>query len=119
MQEPLMSPVFTGSRGARFVHLVNQKVLNVSPQMSKLNKQRRSSVSGGEMMRHRQFENILDVKKDYLEFSSEKKFNPNASPSSSILSKRKAEFAAPDSTPLSTSAKVNSKLLNEEWSFHV
>lgn len=58
-----------------------------------------------DMMRPRQ-----DVggeeKKDYFEFSSEKKFNPSASPSSSILSKRKAELATPDSTPVTSSAKV-------------
>jgi hypothetical protein len=105
MQEPMMSPVFVGSRGARFVHLVNQKVLNVSPQLNKLNKKQRRFSLSVDLMRPRH-ENTVDEKKDYFEFSSDKKFNPSASPRSSILSKRKAEFATPDSTPLTSSAKV-------------
>lgn len=76
------SPIIA-SRGARFLDLVRQNKLNVSPQLTKVRNEENS--------------------KEYLKFSAKKQFDPDASPTSSILIKRKAE---PDSSPLTSSAKV-------------
>jgi hypothetical protein len=95
MQVSIKSPSFVSSRGARFLDLVRQNKLNVSPQM----KARRFSLLSEER-KNREKEN---KEKDYFKFNSSSPFNPEASPSSSILSKRKAEA---DSSPLTSSAKV-------------
>ena len=90
------SPNFVSSRGARFLDLVKANKLTVSPQLT-----RRFSLN--EMKRDEKLKSESKTK-DYLKFNSCNPFNPEASPSSSILSKRKAEA---DSSPLtSSSAKV-------------
>lgn len=93
----LISPVVK-SRGARFLDMVRQNNLNTSPKTSSSRKSFSDSMS-----KENKDDNHTD--KIYFKFSSDKKFNPNASPSSSILSKRKA---ADDllTSPFSSSAKV-------------
>lgn len=101
------SPIIMAGRGARFLDLVRQNKLNVSPQLSK----RRLSIQDFFTSQSKELENSKTKnkaleEKDYLKFSSTLKYNPDASPSSSILSKRKLEA---DSSPLSNSAaKVRS-----------
>lgn len=110
---PTKSPTIIASgRGARFVDLVKQKQLNVSPQPS----QRRFSLCEAFINDRNKAQQKLNApeEKDYLKFSSQLKFNPNASPSSSILSKRKAEAPTPDSSPLASSAKVISTNLHQD-----
>lgn len=107
MQVSTKSPIIiASSRGARFLDLVKQNKLNVSPQLSK----RRFSLCDAfkKDRNEAQQKKNAPEEKDYLKFSSQLKFNPNASPSSSILSKRKAEAPTPDSSPLASSSKVNS-----------
>jgi hypothetical protein len=87
------------SRGAKFLDLVRQNRINVSPQLT-IKANRRFSLN--DAMKKTP---INEVKKpEYLHFSSEVKFNPDASPSSGILSKRKAENESP---LLNSSAKVS------------
>lgn len=107
MQVSTKSPILISSRGARFLDLVKQNKLNVSPQ---LNKRRFSMCEGFSKDRNEaKLKQDIPEEKDYLKFSSQLKFNPDASPSSSILSKRKAESQTPDPSPLpSSSAKVKS-----------
>jgi hypothetical protein len=100
MQVSSKSPNFVSSRGARFLDLVMQNKLNVSPQLSKA--RRFSLLTESEKIKNRETEKE-NKEKDYLKFNSSNPFNPEASPSSSILSKRKAEA---DSSPLTSSAKV-------------
>lgn len=88
MEVSMKSPIIIASRGARFLDLVRQNKLNVSPQLTKV-------------------KSIAKEEKNYLKLSA-KKFDPDASPTSSILSKRKAE---PDSSPLTSSAKVRKKMV--------
>lgn len=49
---------------------------------------------------------LASEQKEYLKFSTNPQFNPEASPTSSILSKKKQDYEAPDSSPLTSSAKV-------------
>lgn len=98
MHVSIKSPNFVSSRGARFLDIVMANKLTVSPQLS-----RRFSLN--EMKRDGK---LKSEKKEYLKFNSESPFNPEASPSSSILSKRKAEA---DSSPSTSSMKVRKKML--------
>lgn len=86
------SPGLPPSRGARFLDLVKQNKINVSPQLTK---------------RFSDAKTNLEDDKDYLTLSSQVKHNPDASPVSSILSKRKTDtlITTPDS-PFGSSAKV-------------
>jgi hypothetical protein len=121
MQVSTKSPIVMASRGARFLDLVRQNKLNISPQLNKLTNKRRFSMFEDDILNKRRSMNeTLDKEskerdenkqkreeeKEYLSFSSSLKYNPNASPSSSILSssKRKADESI-DASPL-TSAKV-------------
>lgn len=110
MQVSTKPPTIIASRGARFLDLVKQNKLNISPQLTK----RRFSMCEAFVKDRNEAKSKLDApeEKDYLKFSSQLKFNPDASPSSSILSKRKAESQTPDSSPLVNSAKV-SKHIND------
>lgn len=112
MQVSTKSPIIIASRGARFLDLVRQNKLNVSPQLEK----RRHSISDAFTKELKERDEKLknggsnsekeNKEKDYLKFNSSLKiFDPNASPSSSILSKRKAESSSP-LTSASGSAKV-------------
>ncbi|KAG5677907.1 hypothetical protein PVAND_007623 [Polypedilum vanderplanki] len=100
----LISPAIknSSSRGARFLDLVKQNKLNVSPQLSK-----RLSVNKN-VMKSLMEKNDSKKEDDYLKFSNQLP-NLNSSPSSSILSKRKAadqeSNVAPDSSPMGNSAK--------------
>ncbi|CAO1368958.1 unnamed protein product [Diamesa serratosioi] len=93
-RKSLISPVVK-SRGARFLDMVRQNNINTSPSS-------RKSYSGSKSK-----ENKDGTQNDqtYFKFSSEKKFNPKASPSSSILIKRKASIDAIATSPFSFSAK--------------
>lgn len=88
MQVANKSPIVLQSRGARFLDLVRQNKLNVSPQLT-VKANRRFSLDA------RQMTTPKNDKKEYFNFSSEVKFNPDASPSSGILMKRKAENDSP------------------------
>lgn len=106
MQVSTKSPIIMGGRGLRFLDLVRQNKLNVSPQLNK----RRLSIQDAiqhELKERDYTKHKQDVveEKDYLKFSSSLRYDPAASPSSSILSKRKAEDT-PESSPLSSSVKV-------------
>lgn len=101
-RKTLISPVVK-SRGARFLDMVRQNNINTSPKTSSSRKSFSSSISN-----ENRDGNQRD--QDYLKFSSDKKFNPKASPSSSILSKRKASTDALITSPFSTSSKVDIKL---------
>ena len=96
------STAFDGSRGLKFLDLVRQNKLNVSPQLSA---KRRMSM---DVMFKEKSSDLQHPKADtkYLQFSGTQ-HDPNASPSSSILSKRKLEA---DSSPHNSSAKVNISL---------
>ncbi|CAO1297091.1 unnamed protein product [Diamesa tonsa] len=93
----LVSPVVK-SRGARFLDMVRQNNLNTSPKTSSIRKSFSDSMS-----KENKDENHKD--QTYFKFSSDKKFNPKASPSSSILSKRKACADDLITSPFSSSAK--------------
>lgn len=94
-----ISPVINiNSRGKRFLDLVKNNKLNVSPQLTK-RISLKNNLAMGLMERSVKREETSD---DYLKFSNTLP-NPNASPSS-ILSKRKAA-ETPDS-PMNNSAKV-------------
>lgn len=110
MQVSTKSPIIIASRGARFLDLVRQNKLNVSPQLSKRRFSLNEAITKEMKERDEKQKNGSGTsekenkEKDYLKFNSSLRiFDPNASPSSSILSKRKAE---PDSSPLTGSAKV-------------
>lgn len=95
-QRKLISPIIkSNSRGARFLDLVKNNKLNVSPQLTK-----RISLHGKNLMERTE----RKPDPEYLKFSSTP--NLNSSPSSSILSKRKSVIETPDS-PSQNSAKVN------------
>lgn len=94
MQVANKSPIVMSSRGARFLDLVLQNKLNVSPQLT-IKANRRFSLDARTATTPR------NNKKEYFNFSSEVKFNPDASPSSGILSKRKSE-----DSPANSSNKV-------------
>lgn len=94
----LISPV-VNSRGARFLDMVRQNNLTTSPKTSSVRKSFSDSMS-----KENKYENNKD--QTYFKFSSDKKFNPKASPSSSILSKRKACTDDLITSPFSSSAKV-------------
>lgn len=94
----LISPVVK-SRGARFLDMVRLNNLNTSPKTSSSRKSFSDSMS-----KENKDDNYTD--KTYFKFSSDKKFNPKASPSSSILSKRKASTDDLLTSPFSSSAKV-------------
>lgn len=113
MQVPSKSPIVMGGRGARFLDLVKQNKLNVSPQ---LNNKRRFSMCDAYSRNVENFKpkQVASEAKSYLKFSSQSKFDPAASPSSSILSKRKAESQTPDSSPLASSSKVNNRQLSNK-----
>lgn len=106
------SPIIIASRGARFLDLVLQNKLNVSPQLSKA---RRFSLNSmpkqlnerdAETQKLGCFSEKLKKEKEYLRFNSNlTPFHPDASPSSSILSKNKRKAEA-DSSPCS-SVKVS------------
>lgn len=109
MQVSTISPVVTQSRTSRILDLaaMSNKLI-VSPQLqNKLFKKRRFSMLDVPSNKQK-FLKMTDgeEKKDYLEMSSATRFNPNASPVSSILSKRRSDVL-PDSSPLTSSAKVN------------
>jgi len=87
----LISPIVK-SRGARFLDLVRQNKLNVSPQLKK-------RISLTEAAAEQKAEEICE--KDFLKITNSP-FNPLASPSSGILSKRKNDTPEP-----SSSAKVS------------
>lgn len=97
MQVANKSPIVMASRGARFLDLVRQNKLNVSPQLT-LKANRRFSLDAC-----RKTPTNGAKKTEYLNFSSETKFNPDASPSSGILSKRKNDNESP---LMNSSAKV-------------
>lgn len=93
----LISPVIIngGSRGLKFLDLVKSNKLNVSPQLNKRMNSNKNIVK--DLMKRKDDES-------YLKFSNNVP-NPTSSPSSSILSKRKAVIETPDS-PMDNSAKV-------------
>lgn len=106
MQVSKNSPVLSASRGARLIDLVKQNKINISPQLT-LKTQRRFSLnepSFKDAPKPRLA--IPNEEKDYLKFSNQLKFDPNASPSSSILSKRKGDAETPDQSPFGSSSKV-------------
>ena len=101
------SPIHISSRGARFVDLVKQNKLLVSPQLvNKRRKDRRFSM-GDAHLKDRDNSNRKNASTpmEYLKFSTQIKYDPDASPSTSILSKRKADNGIPV-TPLTSSMKV-------------
>jgi hypothetical protein len=98
-RKEIVSPVIRGgSRGAKFLDLVRQNNISISPKTSK------AVLSLSEITP----KDIKDHQKEnkYFKFSSDTKFNPNASPRSSILS-TKRKIKTPEKSPfLSASAKV-------------
>lgn len=106
MQPTNNSPLLSASRGARFLDLVKQNKLNVSPQLNS-KQQRRFSICDF-MTESKKKEVHIDAtdKKEYLTLSANVKHNPDASPSSGILSKkRKADTS--EFSPLTSSVKVS------------
>lgn len=99
MQVANKSPMCMSSRGARFLDLVLQNKLNVSPQLT-LKANRRFSLGATTTT-------PKNDKKEYLNFSSEVKFDPAASPSSGILMKRKT---TDESSPANSSSKVREEI---------
>lgn len=100
MQVANKSPIVIQSRGARFLDLVRQNKLNVSPQLT-VKANRRFSLDA------RHTTTPKNEKKEYFNFSSEVKYNPDASPSSGILMKRKAD----NDSPANSSNKVRNLIL--------
>ena len=89
------------SRGARFLDLVKQNKLNVSPQLNK-------KLTANKNIIKDLMEKGSKKDDEYLKFSNDLP-DLSSSPSSSILSKRKAaeqETETPDSPSLGNSAKV-------------
>ena len=95
-KKSLISPVIMKSRGARFLDLVKNNKLNVSPQLNK-------RISGKNSLMEKF--NVKKENPDYLKFS-DKSPNLNLSPSSSILSKRKPSRVETPDSPSQNSAKV-------------
>lgn len=93
----LVSPVIKHSRGARFLDLVKNNKLNVSPQLNK-----RLSVNKNVV---KDLMEKSEKKEDYLKFSVGTP-SLSSSPSSGILSKRKQTMETPDSPSTQNSAKV-------------
>lgn len=103
----VVSPI-TSSRGARFLDLVRQNKINVSPQLTKKNRSSVNESIARELKDREAYKTIKQEyedreKNNYLQFSDVARFDPEASPNSSILSKRKS---VADSSPLSFSSKV-------------
>ena len=98
------SPIIKShSRGARFLDLVKNNKLNISPQLTKRRLSLNINASKDLMERSEK----KAESRDYLKFSN---IAPNlmASPSSGILSKRKsAVIETPDSPSQNNSAKVS------------
>lgn len=109
MQVPGKSPIEASGRGARFLSLVKQNKLNVSPQL--VNKRRFSACKAllADRDEAKPNQDTCDSK-EYLKFSTQIKFDPDASPSSSILSKRKADPGIPEVSPLTSSMKVSKSI---------
>lgn len=107
MQVSKNSPVLTASRGARLIDLVKQNKLNISPQLSLKTQRRFSSNEPTFKDAPKPRLAIPNEENDYLKFSNQLKFDPNASPSSSILSKRKGDADTPDQSPFGSSSKVS------------
>lgn len=105
MQVSSKSPIEASGRGARFLSLVKQNKLNVSPQL--VHKRRFSMCDRFEDRDGAKHKNSFELK-EYLQFSVQIKHDPDASPSSSILSKRKADSGTSYISPLTSSMKVNS-----------
>jgi hypothetical protein len=94
----LVSPIVK-SRGRVFLELVKQNKLNVSPQLS--NKFKQKLIKCEEVA-------VINEKKDGHGdvFLPNVHFDPNSSPSSGILSKRKQIQANTPDSPTNASAKV-------------
>lgn len=105
MQVSKNSPVFSASRGARLIDLVKQNKINISPQLRQKT-QRRFSLNEPFFKDAPKPRLAIPNEEDYLKFSNQLKFDPNASPSSSILSKRKGDAETPDQSPFGSSSKV-------------
>ncbi|CRK86211.1 CLUMA_CG000097, isoform A [Clunio marinus] len=86
MQSNMISPLLNSSRGARFLDLVRQKTPNLSPQIEE-SKNIKISAS---KIKEEKSKNENEGDSNFLTFSSELKYNPNASPRSSILSKKRS-----------------------------
>lgn len=108
MQTNGKSPVLSASRGARFLDLVKQNKLNVSPQLNS-KQQRRFSLCDFMTESKKKDVQMVPPNKEYLTLSANVKHNPHASPSSGILSKKRHADTS-ESSPLTSSAKVT---LNE------
>lgn len=106
MQTTGKSPVLSASRGARFLDLVKQNKLNVSPQLNSKQKRRFSLCDIMTESKKKDGQVVAPNNKEYLTLSANVKHNPHASPSSGILSKKRQADTS-ESSPLTSSAKVS------------
>lgn len=104
MQVSNKSPIVMSARGLRFLDLVvNQNKLSPKPL------KRRFSLCETFYREREEADSKLKKpkQKDYLQLSSQIKFNPDASPSSSILSRREAHPGSSPLTSSSTKVRIN------------
>jgi hypothetical protein len=94
-----MNPIKSNSRGARFLDLVRNNKINVSPQLMK-------KVKHSNLMSMKREEGNNSNNRDYLKLSTEMP-DLTSSPSNSILSKRKAMCESTPESPMNNSAKVS------------